>query len=480
MKRGLFDRTMEENAAWLKSLTPKIQDETAVLKRETGPLGDNVKSLLSNKALLEGHMVNSIDLLARAQESTSVNVVAIKSTLDQLARTLPEGQQEAIERITGLQGDVAMVMIKAEEDRRLLEELNKNVKSMKALLDNVAGDVSALRAESTATRGDLTAMRGDLSLIQRDTKEIVGITTYTMNGVMNIQATLTQMQSILVDRITGVDKKLTDLSEFLRVSCILNFENFTQAIYSLLKCIYQFICYCYLILKAILSFVLEVQVVFTTLAATSLSSRLPERFRRTTENVILALLSSLQLYFLCILTNMFGAIFGIERIGSRTMESLYRTILSCLSYLKELCVSYLTDPAITSSVKAYVTFIYLKIGTIFNFIVTTGREFMTTSVAPPVVTGAGGDTDIETVDDDYILNEVGKNVRDLQFEFLDMVSELQTKRDINISKEEMKQIVFVMNNFMGLATNKKVGGVRLRTKKYKSVRMKKKVRKTRK
>ena len=127
---SLFSRTASENASWLNSLTPKIQDETAVLKRETGPLGDNVKSLLSNKALLEGHMVNSIDLLARAQATTSENVVAIKSTLDQLARTLPEGQQEAIERITGLQGDVAMVMIKAEEDRRLLEELNKNVKSI--------------------------------------------------------------------------------------------------------------------------------------------------------------------------------------------------------------------------------------------------------------------------------------------------------------------------------------------------------------
>jgi len=473
----MFSRSLQQNAEWLNSLTPKVKDETAALKRETGPLGDNVKSLLTNKALLDGHMVSSIELLTRAQATTSENVVAIKSTLDNLARTLPEGQQEVIERITGLQGDVAMVMIKAQEDRALLEKLNQNVENMRALLGIVAGDVNTMRGDMSVMRGDMSTMRGDVSLIQRDTKEIVGITTFTMNGVMNVQATLKKMHDALGKQLADVDKKITDVSEFLRVSCILNFENLTQAIYSLLKCIYQFVCYCYVILKAILSFVLEVQVVFTTIAASSLSSRLPERFRgQTAENVISTLLSAIQLYFMCILTNMFGSIFGIERIGSRTISLLFTTILTCLSYLRELCISFLTDPTITSSVKAYVTMIYLKLGTILNFIVTTGREFISTGV----VTG-GEDTDIEPVDERSILDQVRKSVLDLQFEFLDMMSELPTKRDIVPQSEEtMRQIVFIMNNFMRIANGKKVGGVRLRTKKYKSVRKMKKVRKTRK
>jgi len=448
----MFRRSVEENASWLNSLTPKIKTETDRLQTESGIAGENAKSLLANKALLEGHMVGSIGLLAKSQETTSENVLVIKRTLDNLARTLPEGQKDALERITGLQRDMAMTMINAAEDRKILQELSENVKAMKALLDTVSGDISE---------------------VKRGTKEIVCMSTFMMEQGMRTHALITKMQEVFGKQLNDVHREIKDVGAFLRVSCVLNFENFTQAVYSLLKCIYQFICYCYVILKAVLLFLFEVQVVFTRIASTSFVSKLPERYRgHNVENVISTLLYALQLYFLCILTNMFGSIFGMERIGTRTASLLLETILTCLSYLKELCVSFLTDPTITSSVKVYLTTMYLNLGNISNFIMSTGSEFVSTGV----FTG-GEDTDIEPVDDRYVLNQVGASVQDLQFKLLDIIHP-KSKPDIsNISKEEMQQIVFVMNQFMGIANGKKVGGVRVRTK---SRRKLKKVRKTRK
>ena len=496
---------LERNVAHLSTLTPDQQEliqlraENALLKEQASKNTGTIETAIEVLRNLIVNMGFDVSSLVASGRITS-------EQLKEIQRILP--LIESKQKLT------------AAELYRLNEDIQKVLSNSKLIQGDVGvmrgdigfmrGDIGVIKEDVGLMRGDVTDMRSKLSSntetlenldrtmrrLEENTKGLVGMVQYLMDLSLKTNALITKIDEIHGKKLDAVQAEIVRVRNFLEVSCVVSGKNLTQIIYEIVQCIYQFIRFCFVLLKYVSILVLEMQAFF----ASSLSDKLPERYRARAEVVIFTLLSGVQLYFLSILGNMFGSIFGFEKIGTAAMTMLIRTISNCISYLKELFVSFVTDPRISSSVKALATLFYIKLGIIYEFVYTTGRNYLVSRPDITEVMGGGPDelTSEDTVtsyEPSQLLLGVTDSIQGVLFDLLDMLNAMNPEgidpdslssmpmlsKLSTLSPFELKQLGFQMDEFKSIVQGKRSGGVRLRTKKNKNIRKKKKkVRKTRK